>query len=198
MKATAVAMVAGAVGALVALAVVGATGASKSRTIRAEQFEVVDEAGQVRASLGMTEFGPSLYLTDGKADITMNVAEGAPMLTLRDGNKKCAVLAVFKNGSALYLCGTACGTAGHRVVAESSKDGSGLILQDADGKVRIALGVGGRKNHSSLELNDADEKTRVRLLVTDEIAGVGAMDKYGNLKATLGEFKGKGFVQEDD
>lgn len=71
------------------------------KLLKAEKFQLVDEAGRVRARLGLTGGGPLLALFDetGKARAELRVLDGQPSLCLNDeGQTKRASLSLGKGG----------------------------------------------------------------------------------------------------
>lgn len=122
--------------------VIGITGRAQAqkpgetgKVIRASKFILEDENGRTRATLGVTEDGPSLGLYD-------------------ETGKNRAALRVVSNGTALCVIGENGKTGATLFVGEQ---GPGLGLYDEDGKTRAALTV--LKDGPGLVLADEMGKT---------------------------------------
>ena len=188
---------AGAIGALVAIAVMGAAETEQtSTTVRAERFEVVDQAGKVVATLDATgEEGPGLTLLDaaGKTRIWLNVTKDGPGLTLYDSaGKERAELVVSKDGPALTVYDAA---RRPRIWMNARKEGPGLTLYDAAGKGRVWLNV--KKDGPGLTLYDAAEKRRALLGSTALATGSeGATEQTAEGSLMLFDSEGKVLFRE--
>jgi hypothetical protein len=158
--------------------------------VQAGRFEVVDAAGRVRATLGVSaeEGKARLVLFDaaGKGDAWLEVSpHGSPSLMLFDpiGMGHAALEAVLPGNPNLTLSDAA----GQRAVLTVLPNGiPRLVLFDAAEKQRAALEV--RPDGSpNLELYDAAWKSRVHLgMQKDGKPSLELADKAGNLRATLG------------
>jgi hypothetical protein len=129
-----------------------------SRVVTAEEFQMVDEKGTVRAALSMSMGGPGLILFDkgGKFRAVLSLATGedSPVLSLGDGEgNHRATLALRVNGEPY------------------------LALLDKGGKVRISLTVDKEKG-PRIALLDSNEQTRAALGSVDltKVTGTGAIE----------------------
>ena len=129
-----------------------------SRILTAEEFQLVDEKGTVRAALSMSMGGPGLILFDkgGKFRAVLSLATGedSPVLSLGDGEgNHRATLALKVNGEPY------------------------LALLDKGGKVRISLTVDKEKG-PRVALLDRNEQTRAALGTVDltKVTGTGAIE----------------------
>jgi len=80
--------------------------AQGAKVIRANQFIVEDETGNLRAMLNVDKAGPGLTLGDENGDtrVMVAVSQGIPGVVLRDENGKIRVmLAAMKEGPTLSL-----------------------------------------------------------------------------------------------
>jgi hypothetical protein len=129
-----------------------AHGAGKERVVRANEFILEDEMGEVRASLAILGDNPLLFLfgKNGKSSAGLNIVGDNPSLFLSDENDKPLVdLSICKEGPMLKLYDK---NGKHRAALVVLKDGPGLALCDENGEARIFLGVS--KEGPSLMLND--------------------------------------------
>jgi len=128
-----------------------------SRVVTADEFQLVDDKGTVRAALSMSMGGPGLILFDkgGKFRAVLSLATGedTPVLSLGDGEgRHRATMALRVNGEPY------------------------LALLDKDGKVRISLTVDKDKG-PRVALLDPNEQTRAALGAVDltRVTGTGAI-----------------------
>jgi hypothetical protein len=192
--------------------------ASREDVINAKQFNLLDDNGKTRAVLSADKDEPRLTLldVDGNTRVLLSVNKDRSLLTLSNADGL-AVLGVTKGGDVvkggvvmggpqLTLSDT---DRKPRVMLTADKDeallglysggkfftnlftdidGTRLVMKDADGKARVALGVANgnsqlnlwdgngkfntyltaHNNAAALTLNDADGKTRVSLNVIKE------------------------------
>jgi len=114
---------------------------ARDKIIRAEGLELVDSRGNVRITLGMTEFGPALRLFDenGRFRASLIVSDNGPALALCDENETPrAGLTVTEFGPGLCLYdknGKGCAD------LKVSDDGPMLDLFDENGTFRAGLGA---------------------------------------------------------
>ena len=123
------------------------------KEVHANRFVLEDENGEVRATLGMTQDGPVLYLLDenGKRRAALSMFKDGPVLVLADAAGKLrATLGILTGGPALALLD-------ENGLPRVTLGIMGLGLTDENGKRRAALAVG--KDSSGLILSDENGKT---------------------------------------
>jgi hypothetical protein len=91
-----------------------------NRTIRANEFILIDKNGKTHAQLTRMKDGPGLFLygENGKKRVGLAVMQNMSVLFLRDENGK--------DRACLF---------------NLTEDGSGMVLHDATGKLRTAVGT---------------------------------------------------------
>ena len=134
--------------------------------MRDTAFELVDEAGNVKATLTV---GP-----DGGALLALRDAAGAVRVLVNAG----------RNGSVDLL-----DPDGNQRVELMQGGPDGLAVWDEEGRHRVLVGHGPKPDRdASLELWDADGHYRVGLGVwPDGSTGVELLDDRGNVRGRLGE-----------
>ncbi len=123
--------------------------ARPTRRIVAQEFDVVDTGGKIRAILDASGGEPdlSLYDTNGKVRAFLRLSAEGPMLRLSDANGKASAnLGIIENGP-------------------------GLDLYDANGKMRLMVGV--YREFSSVGLRDPEGNVR---MVLSEMGGEPSID----------------------
>jgi hypothetical protein len=81
---------------------------SRSNTVRATEFILADENGEVRTSLATNKIGSGLYVTDGnRVRAAQDVADGLQGLLLTDENGTThAALNILEGKTLMVLSGT--------------------------------------------------------------------------------------------
>jgi hypothetical protein len=133
---------------------------SDLEVVRASEFIVEDGNGRVCARLGNVEGQPTLALfnEDGEPATLLSVSDIGPMLAL------------YRNG--------------HPAAALSSDEsGTGLSLQDENGKVRVCLVLHGTE--SGLVMFDESGTGRVGLVALEDTHGLALFDGNGTGRAAL-------------
>lgn len=140
----------------------GAGGESVPKRIRAQEFDVVDASGGVRAALLVSEngAGPSLKLYDqnGEPCVVLGMGDSGPALGLcdRTGTTRIA-LAMLADGEPTLSLYDQNDTA-RAVLAIFAKSGQPMLgLADQNGKSRIGLGMT-KSGQPMLGLYDQDGK----------------------------------------
>ncbi len=134
-------------------------------SVRAEEFDLVDSAGNTRAMLGTLSGKPGLVLHDqnGNTRAVLGLdSDGTPELLLIDQN-------------------------GNTGVALDLFMGPELSLSDTNGTERVELSAGILELlPPGLTLNDRNGKTRAVLSTTDSEPTLDLYDQNGNVRAELG------------
>jgi len=141
--------------------------------IAAEQFQLVDKAGRIRAVLTMEDDQPGLFLFDEEEELRASFCldeGGEPYLDMLDkGEITRAVLWVKKGESSLNLCDEE-GMIRAQVYASGDDEGHGMALIDKAGRLCVMLGIG-EDEEGSLEFIDEKERRRstVTLVEDDDV-----------------------------
>jgi len=107
-----------------------------AKEIRANNFIIEDEKGELRAALGMSKDGPCLIMSDEnrKMRALLSVSQNGTGLVLLDGNGKTRVgLGVPKESGPCLELNDENGK--NRAVVGVSKTGSDLVIFGPDGKI---------------------------------------------------------------
>ncbi len=177
------------IGMLAALAACSGDSGGETETVRARSFEVTDEDGAVRASLGLFDGEPGFELTDrsgtGRVRISL-MPNGDPVMELLDESGVRRAGFEFANGEnpALFLRDTEGRLkAGFQVQSDgvphlflrnsTLEDGFAVSLlgddqpivglSDPSGRNRVFLGLGDREFNGSLVFIDGDGVIRQRI-----------------------------------
>jgi hypothetical protein len=119
--------------------------AKPSRILAAEEFQLVDEKGTVRAALSMSMGGPGMILFDkaGKFRAVLSLATGedTPVISLADAQEHYrATLALKVNGEPYLALLDKAGKVRMSFSLEGEK-GPRIALLDSNGQTRAALGA---------------------------------------------------------
>jgi len=126
------------------------------RVIRASSFEVVDDDGDKHAVFQMTEAGPALFMSNGKArtGISLLMVENRPALMMEDETGRTRVtLTGGAEGPMLYMFGD---KGEKRIVLSAFNRIPRLHLFDEQGRERATMGV----SRSGPGLSMYDEKDK--------------------------------------
>jgi hypothetical protein len=113
---------------------------SAPEVIRAQQFELVDARGRMRASLEMCADGPALLLYDGNRELRARLGadDDRPSLMLSDEKMVRAELGIITGEPTLVLSDE---NGEPRAVVISQADGPRILFRDDRGEIRAGLGV---------------------------------------------------------
>jgi hypothetical protein len=126
------------------------------RKLKAHSFELVDDQGERRGAMFVTEHGSQLGLCDPKGNVrvSLDVGELGPLLNFSDAEQ-------------------------HSMISLHAGDaGSQLSVSDSRGKDRIYLGTG-KKDEPNLILFDKAGKTRAVVRVANNVSMMGTADEDG-------------------
>ena len=126
-----------------------------AKTVRAERFEVVDQSGKVRISLGVDQNAYGLSLIDDK------------------GNRR-VLLRTDKDGPSLGFLDQ---TEEVRAVLLANKGGPKLMMGDAKGVFRLGLMLG--ETGPVLSMMDTDKTARATIAVFKDTPGILINDPTG-------------------
>ena len=147
--------------------------------VKAHKFTLVDADGKTRAELGLNTGpnGPGLKLFDenGNMRVGLGLLPDGPNLTLRDENGKTRVsLNVTKDS----ICSSILSLSGENGRTGAALSTDGLLLTDANGKMRAMLAVG-KDGDPALGIYDARQQSLVRILSGE--GGGGMVNVYNAL-----------------
>jgi hypothetical protein len=158
---------------LAALGLIAQAPARTAKTVEAERFILVDQAGKTRAGFAVARDGNiGLRLTDtaGTTRLAFEVqANGEPWVTLSDsqGHRRVAMV-VNPDGSPGFSLLDVAEKA--RLGMSASDKGAAILFGDGTGKVRASVGVA-PSGSASVGLADADGEMRAILIVMPDATG---------------------------
>ncbi len=141
-----------------------------ARVIAAEEFQLVDKEGRMRAVLALDDDQPGLFLFDKEESLRASFCldeEGEPYLDMLDkGEITRLVLWVNEGESNLTLCDKE-GMFRVQFYASVDDEGHGVALIDRAGRPCAFLEVG-EDDEGSLEFFDKEERRRACLVSVDD------------------------------
>jgi hypothetical protein len=134
------------------------------KEIRANNFIIEDEKGEVRATLGMTNDNPCLIISDQnrKMRVLLSLGQNGPGLVLLDGNGKSRVA----------------------LIAPIKEIGPFLQLNDENGKIRAELELD-KSGRGGLRLYDENREIRALLSVVQDGPILSLQDENGKNRAVV-------------
>lgn len=156
----------------------------RTDTVKARSFEVVDEAGSVRAVLTGSNVGAMLEFrgVDGEPCTLLGGSKDGGGLFFGPSNRGDfrAALVVSDDDSTLILTNP---SRKNYVQASANDTSPGFWIRDASEEVRAFLGM--RKDAPRMILHDANGKPRVVQKVDDKSANVSLLDANGEDRAGI-------------
>lgn len=141
------------------------------RVIAADQFQLVDKAGRIRAVLTMEDDQPGLFLFDEEEELRASFCldeGGEPYLDMLDkGEITRAVLWVKEGESSLNLCDEE-GMFRAQVYASGDDEGHGMALTDKTGSLCAMLDVGVDEEGSLMFIDKKERRRSSVTLVKDD------------------------------
>ena len=138
--------------------------------IAAEEFQLVDKEGRMRAVLALEDDQPGLYLFDKEESLRASFCldeRGEPYLDMLDkGDVTRVVLWVNEGESNLTLCDKE-GRFRVQIFVPDDDEGPGVAVMDEVGRPCLVLGIGDDRE-GSLEFFDKAERRQPILRVADE------------------------------
>ena len=138
--------------------------------IAAEEFQLVDKKGRIRAVLAFDDDEPGLYLFDREENLRASFCldeGGEPCLDMLDkGEITRAVLWVNEGESGLNLCDEE-GMFRVQIYASGDDEGHGVVLVDRAEHVCAMFEVG-EDGEGSLDFYDKKERRRASLAIVDD------------------------------
>ena len=138
--------------------------------IAAEQFQLVDKAGRIRAVLAMEDDQPGLFLFDEEEGLRASFCldeGGEPYLNMLDKMDITRVVLWVKEGEAsLDLCDEE-GTIRVEGYASGNNEGHGVVMTDNAGRPCVMLDVGEDEEGSLTFVGEKDRQRSSVWLVED-------------------------------
>jgi len=166
--------------AVLAVFLIGATKWSKE--VVTETLDIVDEKGNVQATLSGGPDGPrfDFFDPDGKARMGMGLKkEVGPMLYFLDPDGKLNMgmgLGLAEKGHGIVFCDP---DGKLSMVMALTEEGAGLAFCDPDGKVRMGMGLS--KEGAGISFYDPDEMPRMEMSLSEEGPALDFFDSKGNI-----------------
>jgi hypothetical protein len=141
-----------------------------ARVIKAEEFQLVDKEGRMRAVLALEDDQPGLFLFDKEESLRASFCldeGGEPCLDMLDkGDVTRVVLWVNGGESNLTLCDKE-GVFRLQIYASDDDEGHGMALLDRAGRPCAFLEVG-EDDEGSLEFFDEKERRRYSVTLVED------------------------------